>query len=261
MWRDAGLYPVLEELEARRLDRARIRITARIGFPVVGAGETILYDVYGSGDVVVGVRFAPGERTADLPDVPRLGLRTALPAELGQIEWYGRGPQENYVDRRTGAALGRYAATPEELYHPYIRPQENGHRTDTRWVTFRDADGTGLLVAGMRTLDWSALPYLMEDLDEGVSKIGRHTFDLPDRDLIAVHLDHRQMGVGGDNSWGAQPLEPYRIPVRSASWSFRMTPLAPDSEDPMDIATTVFPKPFDSAVPFPLPEPSPRENR
>jgi beta-galactosidase len=261
MWRDAGRYPVLQALEARRLDRARVRITARIGFPVVGAGETIVYDVYGSGDVVDGVRFTPGAETADLPDIPRLGLRTALPAELGRIEWYGRGPQENYADRKSGAALGRYASTPAQLYHPYIRPQENGLRTDTRWVSFRDADGTGLLVAGMRTFDWSALPYLTEDLDEGVSKTGRHTFDLPHRDLVAVHLDHRQMGVGGDNSWGAQPLEPYRIPVRSASWSFRLSPLAPDSGDPMEIAATAFPVPFDAPAPKPVPEPGSRENR
>jgi beta-galactosidase len=243
MWREAGHFPVLEELEPRRLDDARVRVTARIGFPVVGAEETISYDVYGSGDVVVGVRFTPGDRTGDLPDIPRLGMRLALPSELERIEWYGRGPQESYVDRKSGAAIGRYASTPAELYHPYIRPQENGQRTDTRWVTFRGADGIGLLAVGMRTFDWSALPYLMEDLDEGTSKTGRHTFDLPDRDLIAVHVDHRQMGVGGDNSWGAQPLEPYRIPVQTTSWSFRLTPLAPDSDDPMDLARTVFPEP------------------
>ena len=154
-----------------------------------------------------------------------------------------RGPHESYADRKSGAAIGRYASTPAELYHPYIRPQENGQRTDTRGVTFRGADGTGLLAAGMRTFDWSALPYLMEDLDEGTSKTGRHTFDLPARDLIAVHLDHRQMGVGGDNSWGAQPLEPYRSPVQTTSWSFRLTPLAPDSDAPMDSARTVFPEP------------------
>ena len=95
----------------------------------------------------------------------------------------------------------------------------------------------------MATLDWSAIPYLAEDLDEGSAKTGRHTFDLPERDLIAVHLDHRQLGVGGDNSWGAQPLEQYRIPVETAAWAYRLTPLAPDLPDPMAIARTVFPAP------------------
>ena len=139
-----------------------------------------------------------------------------------------------------------------ELFHPYVRPQETGNRTEARWVAFRDGSGTGLLAVGIPTLDWSALPYLAEDLDEGPDKRGRHDFDLPDRDLVAVHLDHRQLGVGGDNSWGAQPLEPYRIPVATASWAFRLAPLAPDSEDPMILSRTVFPAPS--------PGPRPREN-
>jgi beta-galactosidase len=111
-------------------------------------------------------------------------------------------------------------------------------------VAFRDSTGIGLLAVGMPTLDWSALPFLTDDLDEGPRKTGRHTFDLSPRDLIAVHLDYRQMGVGGDNSWGAQPHEQYRIPAaESASWSFRLAPLAPGFGDPMDLARNHFPPP------------------
>ena len=243
MWRDAGRYPELMDLDVRRLDEARVRVIARIGFPVVDAEETIVYDVYGTGDIVVGARFSPGAGTAGLPDIPRLGLRLTLPSQLGAVEWFGRGPQETYVDRKSGAAIGRYVSTPAELYHPYVRPQETGNRTDTRWVAFRDSAGYGLLAAGMPTLDWSAIPYLTEDLDEGPVKTGRHTFDLPDRDLIAVHLDHRQLGVGGDNSWGAQPLEKYRIPIETASWSIRLTPLGPELGDPMELSRIEFPQP------------------
>ncbi|MCL7966225.1 MAG: DUF4981 domain-containing protein [marine benthic group bacterium] len=243
MWREAGRYPELVDLEVRRLDEARVRLTAWIAFPVVGAEETIAYDVYGTGDVVVGVRFSPGARTADLPDIPRLGLRLTLPSEFDAVEWYGRGPQETYIDRKSGAAIGRYISSPVELYHPYIRPQETGNRTDARWVAFRDPAGYGLLAAGMPAFDWSAIPYLTEDLDEGPVKTGRHTFDLPERDLIAVHLDHRQLGVGGDNSWGAQPLEQYRIPVETASWFIRLTPLGPELDDPMELSRIEFPQP------------------
>jgi beta-galactosidase len=123
----------------------------------------------------------------------------------------------------------------EDLYFPYIRPQEVGNRTEARWVAFRDEDGIGLGVLGMPTLDWSALRYLQEDLDEGPAKRGRHTYDLRPRDLVAVHLDHAQMGVGGDNSWGAQPLDPYRLPVREYSYSLRLVPLAPDLADVMEV--------------------------
>jgi len=243
MWREAGRYPVLRDLDVRRLDAARVRVTARIDFPVVGAEEVITYDVYGTGDVVVGVRFAPGDRTADLPDIPRLGLGLTIPAAFERVEWFGRGPHESYVDRKTGAGVDVYRSTPRELYHPYVRPQENGNRTDTRWVAFRDSTGAGLLAVGMPTLDWSALPFLLEDLDEGPEKSGRHTFDLRPRDLIAVQLDYGQMGVGGDNSWGARPLEQYQIPVQTHSWSVRLFPLASGSENLMELAREEFPTP------------------
>jgi beta-galactosidase len=92
----------------------------------------------------------------------------------------------------------------------------------------------GLAAHGMPTLDWSALRFLQEDLDEGPAKHGRHTYDLRPRDLVAVHLDHGQMGVGGDNSWGAQPLERYRLPVREYAHSFRLSPVGPERDDPME---------------------------
>ncbi len=193
------------------------------------------YEVYATGDVVVTSRFVPGDPATGedaLPDLARFGMRMALPADLDRVEWYGRGPHENYVDRKTGAAVGRYEARVDDLYYPYVRPQENGARTDTRWVAFRDATGTGLAALGMPTVDWSALRYLQEDLDEGPAKRGRHTYDLRPRDLVAVHIDYRQMGLGGDNSWGAQALEPYLLPAREYSYSFRLAPLAPDRADP-----------------------------
>jgi beta-galactosidase len=252
MWRDAGRYPVLASIEARRLGPARVRVTSRIAFPVVGAIETHAWEIYGSGDLVLGVRFEPGARTADLPDIPRLGLRLQLPAALDRVTWYGRGPQETYVDRKTGAPVGLHRSTPDSLYHPYVRPQENGNRVEARWVSFAGADGTGLLAVGMPTMDWSALRFLQEDLDEGPRKRGRHTFDVRPRDLVAVHLDHAQMGVGGDDSWGARPLEKYLIPVRSYEWALRLRPFAPDLGHPMDLARSAFPAPA---------SPTPVENR
>ncbi len=249
MWREAERVPVLQDLDVRRLDAARVRVTARIDFPVVGASETLTYDVHGTGDVVVGVRFTPGARTAELPDIPRLGLDLTIPSEFDRVEWFGRGPHESYVDRKSGAEIGVYQSTPSDLYYPYIRPQENGNRTDTRWVSFRDSTGVGLLAVGAPTLDWSALPFLTDDLDEGPRKTGRHTYDLRPRDLIAIHLDYRQMGVGGDNSWGAQPLEQYQIPIETHSWAVRLTPLAPGIEQPMDLARRGFSPPSAGSSP------------
>jgi beta-galactosidase len=132
--------------------------------------------------------------------------------------------------------VGIYEATVLGLYHPYVRPQENGNRTETRWVAVRDASGLGLLVVGDPLFDWSALPFAQEDLDEGSRKTGRHTFDLAPRDFISLNVDLAQMGVGGDNSWGAQPLEPYQLPYGEYEYSFHLRPLAPDQAGPMQLS-------------------------
>ncbi|MBT8462828.1 MAG: beta-galactosidase, partial [Gemmatimonadetes bacterium] len=185
---------------------------------------------------IVSTRFVPPatQPREALPDIPRVGLRLALSADLDEVTWYGRGPHENYSDRKTGSPVGLYSAAVDELYYPYVRPQENGNRTEARWVAFRDSAGAGLVAHGMPTVDWSALRFLQEDLDEGPAKRGRHTYDVRPRDLVAVHLDYRQMGVGGDNSWGAQPLEPYLLPVREYAYSFRLSLLGPGRADPME---------------------------
>jgi len=174
-----------------------------------------------------------------IPDLPRFGLRMRLAPGLRNVAWYGRGPHENYVDRWTSAAVGVYSASVSQLYHPYVRPQESGNRTETRWVALRDEHGLGLLAVGEPHLAWSALPYAQEDLDEGAEKTGRHTFDLVERDFVSLNLDLGQMGVGGDNSWGAEPLDPYRLPYREYTYSVRLRPLAPDLAGPMELSKQV----------------------
>jgi len=239
VWKDAGRIRTLERLETRRVGPGEVRIDVTLGLPAVNARHYLSYEVYGTGDVLITSRFVPASVVmgdSGLPDLPRFGMRFTLSPELDDVSWYGRGPHENYRDRHTGSPVGLYEASVDALYFPYVRPQENGNRTEARWVAFRDSTGVGLAAIGMPTLDWSALRYLQEDLDEGPTKRGRHTYDLRPRDLVAVHLDYRQMGVGGDNSWGAQPHEPYRLPVREYSYSFRLTPVGPDRDDPMELS-------------------------
>ena len=115
------------------------------------------------------------------------------------MAYLGRGPYENYWDRHTGSAVGLYSGSVEELIHVYTRPQENGNRTDVRWLTLTDKDGAGLLAVGMPLLSVSAWPFSMDDLEKAM-----HLNELPRRDFITLNLDYRQMGVGGDDSWGAR---------------------------------------------------------
>jgi beta-galactosidase len=136
------------------------------------------------------------------------------------VTWYGRGPHENYWDRQTSAPVGRYESTVGDWVTPYVRPQENANRCGIRWFSLTDQQGGGLRVNAPpgEPLSISAWPYSMEDLATTA-----HDSKLPGRDFITVNLDHLQMGVGGDNSWGLPVNAPYRIkPNRSFRWSFTL---------------------------------------
>ena len=151
-------------------------------------------------------------------------MQLNIPKEYGHISWFGRGPQENYWDRKTAAFVGLYEKTAEELYFAYASPQENGNRTDTRWIAFADEKGNGLLATGMPLLSWSAIPYTMEDLSQDL-RGSKHTIDLKKNNFISVNLDFKQMGLGGDNSWGAWPHPQYRLPAKEYSYEFKLSPI------------------------------------
>ncbi len=156
----------------------------------------------------------------DLPNLPRFGMQMGIPGEFNTITWYGRGPHESYWDRKTGAAVGIYSGSVEEQIHPYIRPQEVGNKTDVRWVTLTNEEGVGLRITGLPLLSISAWPFSMSDL-EGAE----HTFELNRRSFVTLNIDFKQMGVGGDNSWGARPHPEYTLPAKPYKYSFRITPL------------------------------------
>jgi beta-galactosidase len=120
-----------------------------------------------------------------------------------------------------------------EQYFPYIRPQENGNKTDVRWVTLRNSDGFGLMAIGMPLLSVSAHHFTIGDFDPGEEKAQRHPNELVPRDLVTLNLDYKQMGVGGDNSWGAQPHREYSLPVQVYSYSFRLCPVTPGDNPAM----------------------------
>jgi beta-galactosidase len=219
VWKTAGPEKVLISAKARQLSPQAVRVTVEYRLPTAAdSRQEIIYTVFGNGDVMVETHFTPGD--GELADLPRFGMQMAMPSEFGQMRWYGRGPQENYWDRQTGAAVGEYSGLVEALVHHYVRPQENANRCDVRWVSLTNREGAGLLAVGMPLLSVSAWPYLMEDLEEI-----DHDYLLQKRDVITVNLDYRQMGVGGDDSWGAMTHEEYTLPAQAYSYRFRLTPL------------------------------------
>ncbi len=222
IWEQAGPNRELKDFSVEKKGNNLVHILVEYQLPAVNSSYQTSYMVYGNGEIIIKSSFQPGKK--GLPVMPRFGMRMTIPKELNQVKWYGRGPQENYWDRKTAAFVGSYEKTVDELYFPYISPQENGNRTDTRWITFSNKEGFGLKATGMPLLSWSALPYTQEDLTQQ-SRGSMHTYDLQKRDFISVNLDDKQMGLGGDNSWGAWPHEQYRIPVKEYSYEFKLSPL------------------------------------
>ncbi len=174
------------------------------------------YTVYGSGDVVVSARFTPAR------EMVRFGMMLDVPGELDRVNWFGRGPHETMWDRKSGAAVGRYSARVVELVTDYVRPQENGNRTDVRWATLTNSDGKGLLIAdaGGTLLSLSARPYTQDDLAAAT-----HIHELPQRENITVCVDYKQRGVGGDTPAGSHPHDEYRLyGGQDVGFAFRLRP-------------------------------------
>jgi beta-galactosidase len=202
-WKDAGSRAGMQKLEAVSTSDG-YRLEASFHLPVEAVELYITYCLLRDGRVHVDFRLELG-KTA--PELPRIGLQFAIPAGFDQVRWYGRGPWENYLDRKTSAMVGIYQSTVRDWITPYVRPQENGNHTDTRWVAFTDKAGTGLQVSADKNFfGVSAWPYSEQDLETAT-----HNEQLPVRDFITVNIDGWQMGVGGDISWGLPVHNEYRL--------------------------------------------------
>lgn len=179
------------------------------------------YTMYPNGHLNVKVTFEP--KKEDLPEMPRFGMKFSMGEENSNLTWFGRGPRENYLDRNTSAFIGQYKSTVAEQYHPYIRPQETGNKSDVRWVTIADKEGNGLKVTGDQPINFTALNYDSEDLDPGFSKKQQHPADVVPQHETFVSIDMFQRGVGGLNSWGARPMPEYIYKAKTYTYSFTLS--------------------------------------
>jgi beta-galactosidase len=241
IWRDAGKNCKVESFFITRVNPSLIQVKIALTIPVEQSKWYSVYDIYGSGDVVLRNTFVPGHDR--LPEIPRVGMTMILNGEFENISWFGRGPHENYWDRNTGAPVGFYEGKVIDQYHPYIRPQENGYKTDVRWVALTNAEGTGFMAMGEPFLSVSAQHFLNGDFDEGPEKVQRHTYHLKRRNLVTLNLDYKQMGVGGDTSWGerARPHPEYTLfPNRTYSYSLRLRPFPSKENTPMELSKMKF---------------------
>jgi len=222
VWREASRTRVVRGVERWQNSDRDVEVYVTVDLPAVGASHITGYRVYGNGEMVVTSTLTLSG--PELPDLPKFGLTLHLSKTLEEVAWFGRGPQESYRDRKWGAPVGLNRSTVADLFHPYIRPQETGNRTDVRWASFEGWGAVGLLVVADPVMEFSALPYEDEDLDEGDTPIYRHVWDLRERDGVILDVDLGQMGVGGDTSWGARPHPQYRLPAQPYRYRVRLIP-------------------------------------
>ncbi|MEU6388468.1 glycoside hydrolase family 2 TIM barrel-domain containing protein [Streptomyces sp. NPDC046939] len=227
-WRDAGARREVEEVTVRALDGRAVVITVKGTLPTSTASAySTAYTVFGNGEIKVDNTLHPG--APDLPYIPEVGTILHLPAALDRLHYYGRGPEENHWDRKDGTDVGRYSSTVRDQWTPYLRPQENGNKTDVRWAALTDRRGRGLLVWGDGLLELNASHFTPEDLSVGA----RHDYQLTPRDEVVLRVNHRQMGVGGDNSWGAHTHDAYKLFAdRDYAYTYRLRPLTDVTEAP-----------------------------
>ncbi len=201
------------------------------------AGFASSYTIFASADVIIKNQFS--KISASIPEIPRMGMQMQLPEQFVNLKWLGRGPHENYIDRKSSADVGLYESTVADQYTPYIRPQENGYKTDTRWLALTDEEGTGILVSGNPLISFAALNNVHDDF-ESPGKLSQyrpdaktantHTCDVKPRDFVNLNVDFGQMGVGGDNSWGAKIHPEYRLTEMKYEYSFRIRPVVKDDD-------------------------------
>lgn len=241
VWKKAGERSTITKVDIRQPELGKVVIVFRYDITDPDAkkiaGYSSVYTILGSGDILITNSLE--KVSALIPEIPRMGMQMQLPEEFSNLKWFGRGPHENYSDRKTSALVGLYESTVAGQYVPYIRPQENGYKTDTRWLALTNDDGSGLLITGDPLICFSALNNTHDDFEspgklsqyrKDAKSANTHTNDIIPRDFVNLNVDLGQMGVGGDDSWGS-PIHPeYRLLERGYVYSFRMRPISREDD-------------------------------
>jgi len=250
VWRKAGEQKTVKSATVKQVGN---EVVVNFNFDLNNDKKQVIanynssYTILGTGEVVVNNSFKMMKDS--LPEIIRFGVNLVMPREFDQMSWLGRGPHESYADRYTSALVGLYSGAVADQYFAYIRPQENGNKTDVRWMSISNKDGLGLQFIGLPLLSVSAHHQIMEDFEspdrtdgrvkEGQKMVRRHINDVKPRDLTSINIDYKQQGVGGDDSWGAWTHDQYRLREKAYNYSFRICPLKP-GEKPVEKAKVVY---------------------
>ena len=235
IWQDAAAQLILESIEP--LEKHSLIVTHQ--HPKLGFALVTQYRVNKHGELMVNTSFNPGK--TPLPDLPKFGFTTRLPFDQRYLSYYGRGPEETYADRASGNRFGWYQLPIEQLFHRYSRPQETGQRTQIRYAAVTNRSGVGLMAVAQNEMQTSLWPFSLADIDfragdaqgsaSGLVPVTRnHGGEIPMRDFVTWNIDLKQMGVGGDTSWGRPVHDLYRIKAEKMSFEFRLVPVTAQSQ-------------------------------
>jgi len=220
-WRAAGLDSMtIKPLEVKATQEnakeVKVAVKCDLSFKKGTIGYQVVYTIYGSGDIVVNNSFTVPE---SLPPLARVGLQFVLPNQFTDFTWFGRGPFESYDDRKESARVGLYHGKVSDQFFPYVMPQENGNKTDVRWMLLSASDGTALLVSGDPLINVNVQDYSIQALNTS-----KKSHDLVRGDHIYLHVDLKEMGLGGDDSWNPRVHPEYQLTAPNYKFSFRLHP-------------------------------------
>lgn len=220
LWKEAGPLWQVKSVRVEKSGETAARVVVQAALPLAGASYSMTYTIHGSGDVIVEASYTPGKE--NLAMMPRFGTELIAAPGLENLTWYGRGPKETMIDRQF-ERIGVYSSTVDAEWVEYMRPQENGNKTDVRWLALTNAQGVGLLAVGAQPLSAAVRHYSKEEIERSA-----YTFQMVRHPETFLNLDLKQMGAGGIDSWSpnAYPMERYRIPSGvERSYRYRLTPV------------------------------------
>lgn len=220
VWRTAHVNRQVQDVFVNKDGKGGIIVKVEWILTDIQVPYTLEYQIYQDG--TIGISSSIDLTGKKLPELPRFGMRMELKTGYEKLAYYGRGPLENYTDRCSYSFIGYYEDTVENQFYPYIRPQETGNKTDVRWLTLSNKDGVSLKVMGCQPIAFSALHVTPEDLDPGLTRKMQHSVDIIPQKNICLHVDLKQRGLGGDNSWGMLPHNEYRLLEKKYSYRYLM---------------------------------------
>lgn len=232
-WKDFGRQLQTKSYNSQRTESGAIVLEFILSHKNIPALVSKTYTIYPGGEVLVSTTFAPGDNP--LPELLKIGNEFRLPGNYSNFSWYGRGPHENYWDRKASAFIGKYSGKVQDQYYAYVRAQETGNKTDVRWATLTDEEGYGMMISSDEVLNINVQQFDTDLLNHVSQEVHNHGGSIIPSDIISLHIDYQQIGVGGDNSWGARTHARYSLPAKTYNYSYIIAPFDAGRDDIFDL--------------------------